>query len=241
MEYVFTEIAEQEDMGDVLYLARNFARAQGVVRQSYHFSPVFDSPVSEQTVIFADGFSTEWMNLYEEWDFRRIDPIPSRTLALGEPLLWTDAMKLEPNTREQDEYFRQMEQHDLIHGIGFGLYGPHCRDAYASVDFGRPIDGETRLKFNRIMAVAQAAQLRIAVLLNRDAAPITLSRREKQVLDWMVQAKSTNDIATILSLSPETVRTYAKRLYEKLGTSTRIGSVIRALKLNLVYSNNPTD
>ena len=237
MEDAFLRISEQEDVGRVLLLVRDFARAQGVVRQSYHFSPVFDSPTSDSTVVFADGFDEEWLELYARCDFREHDPIPERTLRHGEPLTWMDAMQSEPNTPGQEAYFAAMKAHGLIHGIGVALYGPNCRDAYASYDFGEPIVGPVQLKFNRIKAVAQAGQLRVANLLARERPPVVLSNREHQVLYWMSQSKSTTDIGTILSISPETVRTYAKRLYEKLDTQTRIGAVVRALKLNLIHDD----
>lgn len=237
MENAFLRLNEQDDVGRVLLLVRDFARAQGVLRQSYHFSPMFDSPTSDSTVVFADGFDQDWLDLYAKSDFREHDPIPERTLRHGEPLSWLDAMEAEANTPAQDRYFAAMKAHGLIHGIGVALYGPNCRDAYASYDFGEPVAGQVALKFNRIKAVAQAGQLRIASLLAREQPPIVLSNRERQVLYWMAQAKSTTDIGTILSISPETVRTYAKRLYEKLGTQTRIGAVIRALKLNLIHND----
>ena len=237
MNNAFLRINELTDIGHVLRLVCNFAQSQGVVRQSYHFSPLFDSPTSASTAVIAKGFDAEWLSLYEQRNFRRHDPIPERTMKHGEPLLWTDAMTAAPNSPEQEEYFAAMRAHGLVDGIGVALYGPNCRDAYASFDFGEPIVGDVLLRFNRIKAVAQAAQLRIAALLNEQDAPLTLSKREREVLHWMAQSKSTSDIGTILSISPETVRTYVKRLYKKLDTQTRIGAIIRALKLNLIYND----
>ena len=41
-------------------------------------------------------------------------------------------------------------------------------------------------------------------------------------------------IATILDISPETAKTYSKRIYAKLDVSDRVGAVVKALRLGLV-------
>ncbi|HBQ92986.1 MAG TPA: hypothetical protein DD795_09625, partial [Erythrobacter sp.] len=42
------------------------------------------------------------------------------------------------------------------------------------------------------------------------------------------------DIGTILDISPETVRTYTRRIFDKLDTNDRVTATVRALKLGLV-------
>jgi RNA polymerase sigma factor (sigma-70 family) len=45
----------------------------------------------------------------------------------------------------------------------------------------------------------------------------SLSPREREVLQLVVEGKSSADIASILKLSPKTVETYRSRLMQKLG------------------------
>lgn len=52
------------------------------------------------------------------------------------------------------------------------------------------------------------------------AGPLnSLSSRERQVLQLVVEGKSSNEIARIVSLSPKTVETYRSRLMKKLGVA----------------------
>ena len=44
-----------------------------------------------------------------------------------------------------------------------------------------------------------------------------LSRRERQVLKFVVEGKSTEEIATLLQLSPKSVDSYRSRIMNKLG------------------------
>ena len=50
----------------------------------------------------------------------------------------------------------------------------------------------------------------------------------------MGRGKSAGDIAAILEISPETVRTYTRRVYDKLQTNDRVTATVRALKLGLI-------
>lgn len=228
------EIEALTEVGDVLRRTSEFALAAGVVRQSYHFSPVFDSANSGRTEVVARGFSDVWMALYHSDHFRAKDPIPERTMRHGQLISWRDAMKLEDNTPEHHEYFDAMRDHGLVHGFGLPLFGPGGREAYASFDFDRPAEQLDKSDIVPVCTVAQAAQVRVSKLLSDAREKPSLSDREGEVLRWLGRGKSVTEIATILDLSPETVRTYSKRVHDKLGANNRVGAVIKALKLNLL-------
>lgn len=61
-----------------------------------------------------------------------------------------------------------------------------------------------------------------------------LSERETEVLNWSAMGKTVEDIATILSISPQTVRVYLKRIYSKLEVENRAHAVSRAISLGLI-------
>ena len=221
-------------MTDVLTYIGEVCVEEGVVRMSYHFSPIFDEPVSLRTIIYTHGFSEQWLRKYELAAFRKDDPIPARTFANGAFLEWESAMENWPNSPEQERYFDAMKDEGLMHGFGVPLYGPRGREAYSSFDFGRPVADVEPGKVSFVRALAQTGHVRISHLIDEDLQPQTLSSRETEVLTWMARGKTAQDIGVILSLSPETIRTYIKRLYEKMGTNDRIGAVVRGLKLGLI-------
>lgn len=228
------EIESLGEVGAVLICASSFAAKLGVVRQSYHFSPVLDSANSVRTAVVAAGFTEKWMDLYHGRDFRARDPIPDRTMRHGQRISWQEAIALEENTPEQEEYFAAMREHGLVHGFGMPLFGLGGREAYASFDFDRPMEEGDTDALAMLGVVGQAAHSRVSRLLTEARDSPVLSERETEVLRWLARGKSVTEIATILELSPETVRTYSKRLHEKLGAHNRVGAIIRALKLNLL-------
>jgi DNA-binding CsgD family transcriptional regulator len=234
MQRYFEHIEALGDVSEVLWYAAKVCEGQGVLRQSYHFSPVFDAPNSRRTVVHARGYSREWLDLYDDADFRSKDPIPGRVMQHGQLLTWKEARAFGLNTSENEEFFRALERHGLVHGIGVPLFGPRGRDAYASIDFGRPIEQVSEESLGIVRSVLQAAHQRVCILLDLMRTLPDLSEREREVLHWIVRGKSFSVIADILELSPDTVKTYAKRIYAKLGTSDRVGAAVKALKLGLV-------
>ena len=234
MQRYFGHIEGLYDIGEVLRYAADVCREQGVVRYSYHFTPRFDAPNSPKTAVIAEGFDEEWLALYERADFRAKDPIPQRTMAHGAMLPWSEAKLSAPNTPENEEYFAAMESHGLVHGFGLPLFGPRGRDAYASFDFGKPLSEVDPDALGTVRSVPQVAHQRVCVLLDSVRTVPDLSERETEVLRWIAHGKSVSVIADILSLSPDTVKTYAKRVYAKLEASDRVGAVVKALKLGLV-------
>jgi two-component system nitrate/nitrite response regulator NarL len=66
------------------------------------------------------------------------------------------------------------------------------------------------------------------------ATQIRLSGRERELLELAAEGLSTPEIAARLHLSPNTVKTYWQRLYEKLGTADRASAVAEAIRRGLL-------
>ena len=63
---------------------------------------------------------------------------------------------------------------------------------------------------------------------------VSLTRREREVLQQLAQGQTTNDIAGKLHLSPETILWYRKRLHRKFEVSSAVALVVMAAKMNLI-------
>jgi two-component system nitrate/nitrite response regulator NarL len=83
--------------------------------------------------------------------------------------------------------------------------------------------------------LSPALQSGVLDLIRRQVGPgPQLSARETQLIALAADGLSTGEIAARLHLSPNTVKTYWQRLYEKLGTSDRASAVAEALRRGLV-------
>jgi DNA-binding CsgD family transcriptional regulator len=68
----------------------------------------------------------------------------------------------------------------------------------------------------------------------QEAGPVTLTRREHAVLGYLADGLTAEAIAHRMSVKPATVRKHLQNLYGKLGTSDRLGAVIRGRELGLL-------
>jgi DNA-binding CsgD family transcriptional regulator len=67
---------------------------------------------------------------------------------------------------------------------------------------------------------------------------VELTRREQAVLGYLADGLTANAIARHLSASPATIRKHLQNLYAKLGTSDRLGAVIRGRDLGLLHPDD---
>lgn len=59
-----------------------------------------------------------------------------------------------------------------------------------------------------------------------------LTKREKQVLYWIVEGKTNGDIGRILEISPRTVEKHCESIFRKLGIENRYAAIVFALTSN---------
>lgn len=68
----------------------------------------------------------------------------------------------------------------------------------------------------------------------RARGTVQLSGRERELLELAAAGLTTGEIASRLYLSPNTVKTYWQRLYEKLGASDRASAMAEAIRRGLL-------
>ena len=57
-----------------------------------------------------------------------------------------------------------------------------------------------------------------------------LTQRETEVLAWVAEGKSNNDVALILGIRAATVKKHLEHIFQKMGVETRTAAVAFALK-----------
>jgi DNA-binding CsgD family transcriptional regulator len=102
---------------------------------------------------------------------------------------------------------------------------PHLAQAYRNA--------ETISRFHRDRARGRRASEGLP-MGPTDGGPtgfggLGLTPRERDVVTWLVQGKSNEEIATILSARPRTVAKHLERMYQKLGVESRTAAVSRLL------------
>ncbi len=74
----------------------------------------------------------------------------------------------------------------------------------------------------------------LQLLMNRSMSQNSMSPREIQIIQYISQELSTQEIADQLHLSPHTINAHRKRILKKLEAKTPIGLVLQALRHQLI-------
>ena len=86
--------------------------------------------------------------------------------------------------------------------------------------------------------VALYTALTLAERASPNGKAMALTRREHAVLGYLADGLTAEAIARRLSARPATVRKHLQNLYAKLGTSDRLGAVIRGRDLGLLHEDD---
>ncbi|QYJ06000.1 helix-turn-helix transcriptional regulator [Qipengyuania flava] len=227
-------IACTDDCESILEYVFGLLKAEGANWFTYNFTPIFESHTSPQSFIWARDCPIEYQRLYVGEQYRRRDPIPRLTFEHGPVLTWTQAKRLGASDRDAQWFFGVLKEMGVTNWLSVALFGPRNRDGYAAVQFSDDPDQFDPSRLSEIQSLLSTAHLQICKIMDEGKPTVSLSEREREVLRWMGHGKSSSDIAAILDISPETVRTYVRRIYDKLDTNDRVTATVRALKLGLV-------
>lgn len=96
-----------------------------------------------------------------------------------------------------------------------------------------PIIPDDKLRQLNVMALWAHAQAGYLRDMGITSGP-KLSPREVEVVSWLANGKTAEDIANILNLSPRTVEYHIANAGLKLGTSNRTHTVVEAIRLRQI-------
>lgn len=61
-----------------------------------------------------------------------------------------------------------------------------------------------------------------------------LTKREKEIFNYLIQNKTTKEISTILGITEKTVRNHISNTIQKLGVKNRTQALLELIKLNQI-------
>jgi|Deesub1362A_J573_1020465.scaffolds.fasta_scaffold00271_32 DNA-binding CsgD family transcriptional regulator len=99
---------------------------------------------------------------------------------------------------------------------------------------GRSINRDVRTEILLRYFIPHLHQILIRIFCKKRHCNTTLSRREKEVLKWIKEGKSTWEISKILSISQNTVKFHIKQIMRKLDAVKRTQAVAIALEQGLI-------
>lgn len=102
------------------------------------------------------------------------------------------------------------------------------------------VNAVAKIDGDPVFGSARVAVVRVEPLGEKAAAIDALSRREREIARLLVAGYSGVNVAAIAGLSENTVRTYVRRLYQKLGVSNRADLVRKLMAPEPTVATGPT-
>jgi LuxR family quorum-sensing system transcriptional regulator SolR len=191
-------------------------------------------PVSNPKTVMLNNYPVAWQQRYQEAQYLNIDPTVLHCRRTHIPLIWNDDIfKSTPQLWEEAKMFglRHGWAKSSLDGNGVGGMLTLARSQLALT----PSELEANeLKMRWLVNIAHLALARVVMPQRAQAAKFDLTEREREVLKWTADGKTSGEISDILSVSENTVNFHIKNAISKLQAANKTAAAVRAAMLGLL-------
>jgi LuxR family quorum sensing-dependent transcriptional regulator len=185
---------------------------------------------------FFLDWPVEWSEFYHRNDFFDDDFMVAEARRRIAPYRWSDV------AARGKLAGRQRELHDAAVAFGWRealavpIHGPNSLQGLVTLATCDDINLDAaRRALLHTMSIAVFERCRTSSSFGMsDPAPVALSRRELECLQWVAAGKTDWEIAQLLGIKPVTAHYHVERAKAKLGVKTRVEAVAAAVLRGLV-------
>lgn len=184
------------------------------------------------------GLVSNWPAfLISEYDEKKLlenSAIAAHLRQTTEPKVWTIEEIRQTRSDDKGSLVADLfEKYGLINTVFFSVHLPNGEIGGVGFSGEGPEPDQTKLV--ELHYLSNLLFSKIHVLRNEhEVQDFGLKPREIDCLQWTSQGKTSDEIATILSLSQHTVNHYLTNAARKLDTSNRTHAVSKALRLKII-------
>jgi DNA-binding CsgD family transcriptional regulator len=186
-----------------------------------------------EDVVLAIRVPEEFRKLYAEEQYIRIDPTISHFKRTDSPFKWQDAPFDPEREPRVIEFMQRRADFGLLNGLWFPIPGP--QDCVGGAWMGgraAELNGSEASIVHFMVLSAFDRLLRLRAPTSGGTMPLTI--REREVLVWAAQGKSSWEIGEILGISERTVNEHVQHACSKLDAVNRTQAIVTALCERLI-------
>ncbi|MDP2002039.1 MAG: autoinducer binding domain-containing protein [Desulfurivibrionaceae bacterium] len=178
------------------------------------------------------SYPKEWVDLYQANEFWRIDPVVLAVMESCSVLHWTDIYKRFP---PEKKFLRLAGDFGLKHGYSCLMRG-RTGHSWSIISIAGDFKKHTDIVNYVLARVAPHFHLALSELKSTGEATKlqSLTKKEKEVLCWLHQGKTSWEISIILKVSEATVNFHVKNIKTKLNAVNRSQAVATSIHCKLV-------
>lgn len=178
------------------------------------------------------SYPAEWSYHYVAKNYHLIDPVFKENFSTFSLQYWRDTYK---KKTPRKEFVMEAQDFGLHEGYSIGQRTLDGSDGSLFSYAGKSIRQEPRTELILRYITPHLHQVFIRLLKHgTERNTFTLSTREREILCWVKEGKSTWDISVILGISQDTVKFHMKRIFQKLNTNSRSHAIAIALGKKLI-------
>lgn len=167
------------------------------------------------------------------------DPIVAENFKTYRLQYWADTFRQQAPTPQTHQIISLAEDYGFSktsHGVGYGHGALARRGNLASFFCYHGLERSRRTEEILTLLIPHFHEALCRTSGTATQHPPDITPREREILQWLAQGKSTWDISVILNISERTVKFHVGNLLQKLNASTRAHAVAIALENGLVDS-----
>ena len=196
-----------------------------------------------ETSFLRSNYSPAWRQRYEAEKLHYVDPTVQHCMSSVLPLVWQpDAF----SRSEQKAVYEEASSYGIHSGITFPLHG--CNGEIGLISFASDMRPGPAFNARLTEYMADLSLLRdyafessLPFLRAHSAAePVPhLTRRELEVLKWVMAGKSSWEISRITDCAEATVNFHISNIRQKFNVSTRQQALVKAIALGILNPEDP--
>lgn len=190
-------------------------------------------PFTQRKFLGINNYDPVWRQRYLEKDYVSVDPTVRHGVRCTAPLVWSDELFASaPHLWAEARSFGLRVGWAQSYFDARGHVGMLSL-ARASGSIGR---AELVALEPAVTWLAKVAHSALAPLLasSRLQEPVALTRRERDVMNWTADGKTSADVAQILGIGERTVKFHLHNVIQKLQVSNKTAAAARAAALGLL-------
>ena len=175
-----------------------------------------------------------FLERYMSKGYYLIDPVFREVLLTYDVVNWAELEKRDPKTYNTAP-ITELKDFGICKGVTYGVLDPQLRYGSSLSCAGNNIknDDRTRIILKCIFPHFTEA-LRRVINTNVNVVEYKLTNREREIVEWLKDGKSSWDISKILSISENTVNYHIKNIIRKLNAMNRTHAVAIAMRSGLI-------
>jgi LuxR family quorum-sensing transcriptional regulator LasR len=197
---------------------------------------------SLESSFVQSNYSPAWRQRYQSEKLHTVDPTVQHCMSSVLPLVWQpDAL----SHSAQGALYEEASGHGIRSGITFPMHG--CNGEAGLISFASDMKPGPAFNAQLTHYMAELSLVRdyafessLPFLRAHNAAePVPhLTRRELEVLKWVMAGKSSWEISRITDCAEATVNFHISNIRQKFNVSTRQQALVKAIALGII---NPED